>query len=1162
MFIKKLEIQGFKSFSERIKLIFHPGITAIVGPNGTGKSNIVDSLLWVLKARKVRSLRGERSGDVIFNGNTKIAPKSMADVSLALGNENEELIINHRAFRSGENEYRLDGKVVRLKDIQDALWKKSIGEADYFVIEQGSIGVFLSSKPLEKRFFLEEAAGTAFYKDKKRQAQNKLVSSEQNLIRLEDILIEVQKASNSLKRQAHAAIRYRKIREKIRELTLYLYWGKLDKLEKTQEEIASSYRKSLELEKEIISRLKIEEKTLAEKRTEVWNLEKSNKENQENLFRLRTQISNFESEKEKEAKRIDFIEEEKTRANENINEFSQESGSLEKEKNDIKNNLSGLHESLDQKQKELEKAEKKSRSIQDELAAEQENIKTQREEHLQKISTRTEIKNEAAKIEKELEILLRQEEKLKKSIEEEKSLLGEKEKQLEQAQTKISREKKDLESKQKELRETQETFNSVVSAQESLQNQIDELASTKEKDSHHLHSLEKLKEKERGSASSSEIPGTIGLLADYIDSEIKNTHLIDAFWRGEVKATVIQARDFLNNIPGKELKGDYFLLSPEKKVKTSPEVFLDKRVLGSLKSAVKLHPKIKDYMSAFTEAAVVENIENAINLWLQYPSCSFITTNGDLLLSSGLLQMGQKKEGIFTLIKEIKTLEEKIAAAEKKITPLQSQIQETIINKQKLSDKIQEFTKQADYLERAITDSEKEKEFDMSEKEKIDTNVSILKQELEVLAADKKVLSEKLGSISSRTDQLEEEERNFKTTMELAEKNLIHLRQKNEEGRSLFFQLKSNIDILNEKITNMESQIESIKSRKKTIESRIETLKKENQNADIEKTKNEENIHSLTQKIRGVKKEREDKEESLTQKEILLKSLLKEQQDKEIKIEEWRADSESRKEERMHWEVKKAEKERDLANIEETCWQDLKKTIQEVKDEVIIENIPEIDIEKTVEEEKEKLQRFSAVNLMAEEEYLIQKKRLDFLTQQKNDLHESIDSTKEAIRKIDHESKNQFMSAFDEVNKNFKDVFSSLFEGGHAELKLADPSLPLDSGIEIVAQPPGKRVQNLSLLSGGEKSLTTLAFFFALFRYKPTPFCILDEVDAALDEVNLTRFLNLMKEIKKQTQFIIITHNFKTMEVADYIYGTTMAEPNVTSIYAVKMEKGKMKPEK
>ena len=221
------------------------------------------------------------------------------------------------------------------------------------------------------------------------------------------------------------------------------------------------------------------------------------------------------------------------------------------------------------------------------------------------------------------------------------------------------------------------------------------------------------------------------------------------------------------------------------------------------------------------------------------------------------------------------------------------------------------------------------------------------------------------------------------------------------------------------------------------------------------------------------------------------------------------------------------------------------------------------DVETELEDSREAINRFKAVNLMAEEEFIEQKKRFEFLSQQRQDLRDSITSTVEAIRRIDEESKGQFLMALEQVNKNFADLFTSLFKGGNAEVKLLEPDNPLESGVEIVAQPPGKRVQNLSLLSGGEKSLTSLAFLFALFRYRPSPFCFLDEVDAALDDVNLARFLDLLKTIKHQTQFILITHNYKTMEVADYIYGTTMAEPNMTRLLSVKLERkgGELPPD-
>ncbi len=411
-----------------------------------------------------------------------------------------------------------------------------------------------------------------------------------------------------------------------------------------------------------------------------------------------------------------------------------------------------------------------------------------------------------------------------------------------------------------------------------------------------------------------------------------------------------------------------------------------------------------------------------------------------------------------------------------------------------------------------------------------------------------------MDTVSFKAKTLKEEENALKKKIEDEEKEYADNQEEDEKTRKTFFELKAGVDLLQERIKNLNQRLQTQDQRKETLEAKLNSLQEEIKNYDEEKLKLRENVKNLSQKAKNLEEERKKQERELARSESHLQNMKKEQDDMEKKIEQLREEHEGKKEERVKWEISKAEIDRDLVNLEESCWQDLKKTLQEVKKEMPEEKILDTEIEGKLAETEEKLQKIKSVNLMAEEEYSIQKKRYDFLIQQKKDLRESIDTTREAIRKIDKESKNQFMKALREVNKNFKKVFSLLFNGGIAELKLADPSHPLESGVDITAQPPGKKVQSLSLLSGGEKCLTSLAFFFALFRYKPTPFCIFDEVDAALDEVNLTKFLELMKKIKNQTQFILITHNVKSMEVADYIYGTTMAEPNITSLYSIKLE--------
>jgi len=1157
MNIKKLELQGFKSFPERTKLNFHQGITAIIGPNGTGKSNIVDALLWVLGGKRIKALRGERSGDVIFNGNAKVAPMGMADVTLVLANEEEELRLSHRVFRSKESEYRLDGKLVRLKDIQNTLYKNAIGDSQYFVIEQGSIGIFLSSKPTEKRTLLEEAAGTAFYKDKKRQAELKLENTEQNLIRLEDIIAEVSKAKNSLKRQANSAIRYRELREKIRELTLHHYRGKINFAEKTQHDSITAYQNFSNREKETQRRLKDIEKALADKRKELWDLERANKKDQENLYLSKNRQSQLETERERETKKIDLIEEKKNRDKEIQEELKQEGLSIEKEKENTMKSIQTLSSSLDQKLEALKSYDKTSQTVQKKITDHQNHIKKLRADSLENLAQLTESRNAKAKLEKELELFWRQEEKLKSNLEAEQALLKQAEKALRHIKKKIEQENKNLEVKQKSHEDRKRAAEKLAGSIEKLKAQQANLETQKDKTLHHIHTLEQLLKKEQGAGSPSEIPSSLGLLADLIESDTRYTPAVDIFWREEAKANIVQASDFLKALDGMNPKGNFLILSASFKDELLSDVFQDQRILGRLKTKIKAHPKIKNHLSSLKDAAIVKDIKDAVELWLRHPSVNYITVNGDVLHSSGLLNLGEKKEGLLALKQEIKTLTNTINELDEKIIPLALEIEEKQKNIQLLANQKEESEANLLHLEKQIDAKEKEKSFILLYKEKTETTLILLKKEIGLLSQDRDSINEKFSTVSTKVEDFESTDNALIQKMTEKEQAINQLQEKAAEEKNDFFELKSQTDILKEKISIYKDRIQTIEKRTINISSKTSTLNQEMQDSEKQKFGLQDILTQISNDIIKLGSQIKQKENELAQSETKLKEIQADQVKWEDLLDKQKRDHESTKDTRVQAEIKKAEIERDVVNLEESCWQELRKTLQEVKEEVSGDIIPDENIEQELDTRKEQLQRIGNVNLMAEEEYTIQQQRYDFLIQEQKDLRESIDSTKEAISKIDKESKSQFVTALEAVNTYFKEVFSILFEGGSAEVKLTDPNNPLESGVDIIAQPPGKRVQSLSLLSGGEKTLTSLAFFFALFRYKPTPFCILDEVDAALDEANLSRFLNLMKKIKTQTQFIIITHNSKTMEVADYIYGTTMAEPSITSIFSVRMEKNR-----
>ena len=1214
MIIKKLELQGFKSFADRTKIVFHPGITAIVGPNGTGKSNLVDAMLWVLGGHHQKVVRGDRTEDVIFNGNAKKPALNMADAVLTLGGDDEELAISHRVFRSGESEYRMNGKTVRLKDIMDELWKHAIGEKEYFVIEQGAIGNFVTSKPNEKRALIEEAAGTAYYKDKKRQAQSKLETTEQNLIRLEDIIIEVEKAKNSLQRQAQAANRYRRLRERIRELTSHHYQRKFTHLEIAQREAAALYSESLAREQATTARIRGEEKDIAAKRKELWDLEKSLKDNQERLYGLKSHIARLESDIERESKSTEFFEEKKKRSEADRDELLADVILLAQELEETKGRLDELNVAFETSRAESGGTEEQLGRAREEKARAEREIEGRREAYLRALQDLTETKNEHVRAEKEIELLARQEEKLAGQFDEQG-------REFEENAGRTAGLEKDIaghlalkESAEQRAQNLRTALDAVRTSLAEIQLELDALKIKRDETAYHLQALRKIEDKERGEAPTEDVPGGLGLLADLIRTSPENAPLFDVFWREEAKSRVVPAEEFLKGVP-EGLRGSYLLIPAKARPGIPDDVLRRPEVVGLLKSRLEADDLVREGLARLEDAIIVTGIGEAVRIWLEHPELNFLTPAGDLLLSSGLLKLGQKSEGMIALTSEIRKLLDETARLDAEMAPLVSRIGERAAERAALEADIEDEKDLLGRAERSLQDREKELKFSQAEGEKIQAARDVLRRELDLLRADRDGLGRSLVGLEEKVLAREAGAASLKEEIEEKGRALAgHLEAVTAEERR-HFETKAGLDLLQEKMNGLRGRIEGVEKRKEAAGAKINLLEEDARRSDEDRARLKEAIQGLRANVKTLGIEQAAGESVMVSSEAGLQKTRKELEGSEAAIQSARTEEEAAKDERVKHEIHKAEVERDLVNLDEMCWQELKKTLAELKAEAEagkqapaapaaaadqeLEDLGEApeeeaeeapaeaaaqaekggvqaeggkprravkkwkplaemtddEVERELEESKENLSRYKAVNLMAEEEYVDQKKRYDFLVEQRQDLRESIHSTQEAILKIDGESKAQFLKALEEVNKNFQEIFTALFKGGNAEVKLLEPENPLESGVEIIAQPPGKRVQNLNLLSGGEKSLTSLSFLFALFRYRPSPFCFLDEVDAALDDVNLARFLDLLKKIKHQTQFVLITHNYKTMEVADYIYGTTMSEPNMTKLLSVKLEK-------
>jgi len=1155
MIIKRLELQGFKTFPERTKLLFNPGITIIIGPNGTGKSNIVEAIQWVLGGQRVKTVRGEKTEDAIFTGTLSRPAMGMADVTLVLQNSEEEMQINHRVFRSGESEYRLDGKAVRLRDIQDELWKKAISENKYFVIEQGAIGTFVTSKPTEKRALIEEAAGTAYYKDKKRLAENKLADSEQNLVRLEDIIAEVAKARNSLARQAGAAERYRALREEVRALTAGHFRLREQQLLAGQRDVQVKYEESLAAEHESAARLAEVEKGVQALRKEAWDLERGLKDGRENLYSLRSQIARAEAERERESRRSEFFEEKRGKAAADIDELLAELLQLERDLVQAEDDLAAGRSARTKVQAEAESLERAQAEAEASVEPWIRRVAEFRAEHVRKFADLTEARNEEARLEKELELIRRQEAKARERKSSTETRIGEKEREAAELAKREARLGADIDDKESALARMEAALAETRLAIETGQAGLSSLREKRDEDAYHLQSLRKFEEKERGTEPLFDVQGALGSFTDLLESDPDDAPLIDVFWKDETRATIIEARELLRNLDAREVRGRFLLLPDRMKDRPAPPEIGHPDVVGMLRGRLRPNPRLAGRLPELEDALIVRDIRAAVRLWLEHPALSFVSLSGDVLTSGGFLKLGNREEGLFALAQEIKELERKLLRHEEGIRPAAAALEALQRDRLGLEETIGTESRALDELRRSLVEAEKSLALVRADRDNLADDAALAGHELEVLSMDRTGFDQKAETHARALGILEDEERSLRTRVETEERELeLHQERANREAKRLV-ELRGTIGLWAEKASNAETLIAALGRRKEGAAAKTSALQDEARLAEEEKARTAELIEEFGGRAAALETQIETQQAALAGGESRIEEVRKSLDAAETRLAETRTAHESDKDGRMGWEIRKAEVDRDLVNLEETCWQELKKTLQEVKAEALPESPGDGDLEARLEEAKDKLQRYGAVNLMAEDEYREQKSRHEFLVQQRKDLTESISQTKEAIVLIDEESRTRFLTALAEINTYFQELFTALFKGGSAEVKLTDEDHPLDSGVDVIAQPPGKKVQNMGLLSGGEKSLTSLAFLFALFKFKPTPFCILDEVDAALDEANLVRFLDLMRAVKSDTQFIIITHNYRTMEVADYIYGTTMEEPNVTKVFSMKLEK-------
>jgi len=1183
--LKKIDIIGFKSFADKIVLNFDEGITTIIGPNGSGKSNIVDAMKWVLGEQSAKSLRGTEMEDVLFKGNENRRASNFASVTVTLRNENRilpidfnEVSITRKLFRDGTSEYLINNNPARLKDIVDLIADSGINKSGYSILSQGEIDIVLKNNPVERRVIFEEASGIMRFKNRKKIALNKLKSVDEDLVRLKDILLEKERYLNSLQKQVAKARRYKELKEELLKKVEVNYKYELKKLIKElkekEEVLKKLEEKRGEIERSITineANIEIQKDYLSQIRDELFiqksSLEKINKKLQD----YEIELNNYKNKKENNIIQITRL---KRRNQENdekeielkniINKNKEEEEKIRAAKNEAEQKLNEIRAKFEKENKEYEKSREEYNKLQREL------------QELKSLEIKS--NEELIYLKKEIESYTLQKSELKNN-------LFDKEKYINEIKNKfevVQQERKKIDEYINNLKVTIEKGNKEIldlkKEEEIINNEINKIQKEISQITGQLNLINELNQTFEGYLKGVKYflkdkkNEKLKLLTDYIEVKAEYEAIIENYLSEKLQILLVEEKEkinsYLEEIKNNKLTNVYFYLNNASQIKVKEfnnEILKEEGIICFAREIIKCPENLNGLINyLFEKVVIIDRIENVLKIADKYDDIIFLTLNGEvynngILIvnkkaeSSGLIKRKREKkeliENIEKLQNQLKSKAAKLENIKKEITnkeynnkKLSEIYQEKIIN---LRDLINDEKTLNNEIKKSSEDIEKFENrlnwFDLKEKEiikKIDEKETILEQvkinknnkfdqftEKEELI---KINEKKLNEIKNEVYTLSLNYNNYKEQANsIIEKNKI-----------LEEQLKK---IIEEKERN-QNEIKNLENDIVNIESKIKWINE----LTIKSVEEQKNLQILINKINiNEKKALEKLDNYYREKENLnagLKIINEKYHIEELNIKETGNNINS---------LKIIAKEKYTLSIEPINEEELYKQEEEIEDEKIGE------IKEEIKKIEERLNNIGSVNIEAINEYEELKKEFDFIIKQKEDLEKAESDLKELIRKIDKESKEKFVETFNKAKENFSKIIGRIFEGGEGELKLLDEDNVLESGIDIIVRMPGKKFQTITLLSGGERSMVAIALLFSLFEIKPSPFCILDEIDAALDDVNILRFLKLVQEFKNTTQFIIITHNKLTMEMSDNIYGVSMEEAGISKVLSFRFEKEK-----
>jgi chromosome segregation protein len=1181
MRIKSIYIRGFKSFMDKLNIKISPGISAFVGPNGCGKSNIVDAIRWVMGEQSPKQLRGRQMEDMIFSGAGPLKPLGMAEVTLTLENgagphDSEEISITRRLFRSGESEYLINNTLCRLKDIHDLFMGTGLGNRVYSIIAQGEIGTIIEQKPEDTRLLLEEAAGISKYKARREASLRKIALTKENLRRVEDLLVEIKKEMNSLKRQAGKARRFKEVSAEIRRLNLVLSAHSYEELQVEKAKRQKDIKEITDKAKGLEARFSELEHAIEARNTELVEREQMVSVLKESVFSLREEAREHETALQHLSDDQRRFREADTRLSKEKDELAGKVGGFQSEIKEIHFRFTELGESLQEISSVRSERETTLREKAKELEGQRVIVE---EEKARLIGLTTKEAGLEGEI-RNLSDMIKQSEIRRNELERESRQGAQRLETL----SALLREKK---GKQDELSRLIGSLAKTIQEQEAARGFLEEERKKKESsrlqvDSElrllrtQLKTIRGLIENYEGYRSGVQTimnaygPRTenggrvLGVLADFIKVEPEFEVAVEAVLDERLQYVVVakqrDGKEAVEYLRSKDVGRSYFVpLEEFTRDKFRGAGTFRNNGFPLLRDHISVPNRFRPVVESFLgNAALVESLSEALAEWNNGRSRqTLVTPEGDLVDERGVIiggRLGKDAVGLLRRRREERELCANMEEKEDLIVSLQSELDEMRLEEQKVDD--------------LLVQLQGEREAYVKQAEGIERELFLLESESEQHTHHSQYVSDQLEELCGEGD-------GKRSRLEILEGNLLAYRREKEE-------VQSSVSASEAMLKKLEVKVDDMREELSQIALQYNRYKEEERGLTKERERLEQFIGEMGERIRRTEEEFQSNADRY-QKSLLLEKELTEAltaaHQRQSELEDEVNESEQGLEE-VRRGLREKEKEAAL----------LRERISEVRDEINEQRIGEAEVdfqikgivsqvgrdtgihleseyrqyleeefsrphyEAKINENIRVKERIGEVNLLAINDYEKLKERYEYIKAQEQDLLYSIDSLNTAIRRINRISKAKFLSTLKAVDEKLKEVFPILFDGGKARLRLIDETLPLESGVLVEVQPPGKRLVHMGLLSGGEKALAAMALLFAIYLIKPSPFIIMDEVDAPLDEANTDRFNELLKGIEKSSQVIMVTHNRKTMEQADRLYGITMDTSSVSKIVSVDLE--------